>query len=432
MQVRFIGNHPVDWNPTTTTDPPSTAVQTEEPIAPNPKSVGENDDDDSGAPRTDADVWEGFKQFLKAARDNLLPHSDDDGVDYNTRQRMNITLLLEIMEDSSTRIKRLSVTEMQHDFMLYEHDDNLQNLRRFYRSVFAVLDFQLTNALKGWLTKSKQARETADRAAQRQVPMWYGGRCFLSGTIDPQGAHIVPVQQQMQKQIRQMQETEKLIQEHQSVMYEHMQKLAAAVDQQSSTGAGKGEPVEPPAKMGPVQQKTAFNATEGPIDDILRGATQAMEALNVGGNSADAGLGGGQAAVAKTSPPLQHDLDLPSSSKGKGKETETTTAEKKSGEAVGHDTLIPRNPEQEKYKRMSAQDIQQHFHDGLGKLEDASSSAQKQFSHEKTRTVAHPPSQIPSLRQALQLCQAPCSPLAWGFVYSKARLPENTLLARQI
>ncbi|CAK7230011.1 hypothetical protein SCUCBS95973_007429 [Sporothrix curviconia] len=39
----------------------------------------------------------------------------------------------------------------------------------------------------------ESVRDAADRRAQRTVPLWYGGRCVLTGTVKPEGCHILPV-----------------------------------------------------------------------------------------------------------------------------------------------------------------------------------------------------------------------------------------------
>ncbi|CAK7201477.1 hypothetical protein SEUCBS139899_004181 [Sporothrix eucalyptigena] len=47
------------------------------------------------------------------------------------------------------------------------------------------------------VTMDTKGRGTGDKTAQRVVPTWYGQRCVLSGLIQPQGAHIVPVQDEL-------------------------------------------------------------------------------------------------------------------------------------------------------------------------------------------------------------------------------------------
>ncbi|KIH93653.1 hypothetical protein SPBR_04283 [Sporothrix brasiliensis 5110] len=182
ISVNFIGNRPINWDPRE--DPPSTTARGEAIVA----------SKDDGNSLTDDDVRKGFTEFLTAKGEERRPRADDEDIELPASQRLARTALLGILANPSVRIPELTVAYIRFIFQVHNLTGTLQdNMRQFYADIFDVLRSRIDSCARGWLEKSHQAGEVVDRVAQRRVPTWYNNRCFLSGSIDPRGAPIVPV-----------------------------------------------------------------------------------------------------------------------------------------------------------------------------------------------------------------------------------------------
>ncbi|KAI5859600.1 hypothetical protein GGS23DRAFT_585184 [Durotheca rogersii] len=167
MAVRFIGRRSIKWDPTLT-PPTSTEDVDTEP--------------DAALPPTD----ERFIAFIRTKLD-CLQHDTLLSQTERAKEKKWLLAVLNIALDPTAEIT--GVTPVMCSFPP-------EKLEGYFTICLEGLIRLISMQTDSWLISKnakKRSRESADVKAQKDVPTFYNNRCILTGTIKPQGAHIVPV-----------------------------------------------------------------------------------------------------------------------------------------------------------------------------------------------------------------------------------------------
>ncbi|CAK7242201.1 MAG: hypothetical protein STHCBS139747_003681 [Sporothrix thermara] len=187
ITVSYVGRFPIDWVP-------------------------EKDDASASSDllrRTDSR----FRDFVARTLDEARNAMADDGL--TPAQRAEKIKLLRVVLDRADDAN--SCIKLSHPPPSL--DTSPESIRLYYRLFLqAIMGDLQTHLIVPWgnreatssdgssgskhkneaageddMTGRPSARDAADRRAQRAVPQWYGNRCILTGTVKPQGCHILPV-----------------------------------------------------------------------------------------------------------------------------------------------------------------------------------------------------------------------------------------------
>ena len=255
ITVDFIGNKSISWvgedepsslsasghgTPSQSSINPSSPAQPSDSSQPQPLST-QSSDTELAEPTSDSELRERFVDYIKNRIEALQVGGGEGSYAPTARERVNwsikkkaLYMMLAVLYDTSSRPTELNMGLLENwkaerdptkidldDFMRGRYNQylpELEEIQRLWESRKTEPESEPEGAAISSGKKNKSTdsdgssdeeqpavlpatpqvgggdgRTKGEKAAQKDVPEWYAGRCVLSDALGAQGAHIVPV-----------------------------------------------------------------------------------------------------------------------------------------------------------------------------------------------------------------------------------------------